>query len=60
LHAAYTGERYLSTPLFADIPVEMTGEELKIFTLNSERRPVQNVVAASETVQVQLTHHYVR
>jgi cysteine synthase A len=25
-----TGERYLSTPLFADIPVEMTEEELKI------------------------------
>jgi cysteine synthase A len=25
-----TGERYLSTPLFADIPVEMTAEELKI------------------------------
>ena len=25
-----TRERYLSTPLFADIPVEMTAEELKI------------------------------
>jgi cysteine synthase A len=25
-----TGERYLSTPLFADIPVDMTDEELKI------------------------------
>jgi cysteine synthase A len=25
-----TGERYLSTPLFADIPVEMTDEELEI------------------------------
>ncbi len=25
-----TGERYLSTPLFADIPVEMTEEELQI------------------------------
>ena len=25
-----TGERYLSTPLFADIPAEMTDEELKI------------------------------
>jgi cysteine synthase A len=25
-----TGERYLSTPLFADIPAEMTEEELKI------------------------------
>src|SRR5450631_2632740 len=25
-----TGERYLSTPLFADIPVDMTEEELKI------------------------------
>jgi cysteine synthase A len=25
-----TGERYLSTPLFADIPVDMTPEELKI------------------------------
>ena len=26
-----TGERYLSTPLFADVPVEMTEEEMKIF-----------------------------
>jgi cysteine synthase A len=25
-----TGERYLSTPLFADIPEEMTGEEMEI------------------------------
>jgi cysteine synthase A len=25
-----TGERYLSTPLFADIPTEMTDEELQI------------------------------
>jgi len=25
-----TGERYLSTPLFADVPVEMTQEELEI------------------------------
>jgi cysteine synthase A len=25
-----TGERYLSTPLFADIPAEMTDEETKI------------------------------
>jgi cysteine synthase A len=25
-----TGERYLSTPLFADIPVEMTDEERAI------------------------------
>lgn len=25
-----TGERYLSTPLFADVPVEMTSEELQI------------------------------
>jgi cysteine synthase len=25
-----TGERYLSTPLFADVPIEMTSEELKI------------------------------
>jgi cysteine synthase A len=26
-----TGERYLTTPLFADIPVEMTEEELEVF-----------------------------
>jgi cysteine synthase A len=26
-----TGERYLSTPLFADIPAEMTEEETAIF-----------------------------
>jgi cysteine synthase len=25
-----TGERYLSTPLFADIPLDMTEEEVKI------------------------------
>ena len=25
-----TGERYLSTPLFADVPVDMTGEEIAI------------------------------
>jgi cysteine synthase A len=25
-----TGERYLSTPLFADVPADMTEEELKI------------------------------
>jgi cysteine synthase len=25
-----TGERYLSTPLFAQIPVDMTEEELQI------------------------------
>ena len=25
-----TGERYLSTPLFADIPAEMTPEEIEI------------------------------
>ena len=25
-----TGERYLSTPLFADIPADMTEEELAI------------------------------
>ena len=24
------GERYLSTPLFADIPVDMTGDELQV------------------------------
>jgi cysteine synthase A len=25
-----TGERYLSTPLFADVPIDMTEEELEI------------------------------
>ena len=25
-----TGERYLSTPLFADVPVDMTPEELEL------------------------------
>jgi len=25
-----TGERYLSTPLFADIPTDMTPEEIEI------------------------------
>jgi cysteine synthase A len=27
-----TGERYLSTPLFADIPADMTEEEQRIFS----------------------------
>jgi cysteine synthase A len=26
-----TGERYLSTPLFASVPAEMTEEELAVF-----------------------------
>jgi cysteine synthase A len=26
-----TGERYLSTPLFANVPVDMTDEEMSIF-----------------------------
>ena len=36
-----TGERYLSTPLFADIPADMTDEELKIShsTPGSRLRP---------------------
>jgi cysteine synthase A len=25
-----TGERYLSTPLFADVPIDMTPEELEL------------------------------
>ena len=37
-----TGERYLSTPLFADIPADMTEEELEIArrrrASNSQRR----------------------
>jgi cysteine synthase A len=35
-----TGERYLSTPLFADIPVEMTEEELKIASSTPSARLV--------------------
>ena len=33
-----TGERYLSTPLFADVPVEMTQEELEISELTPNFR----------------------
>jgi cysteine synthase A len=33
-----TGERYLSTPLFAEIPVDMTEEELKIASSTSSAR----------------------
>lgn len=33
-----TGERYLSTPLFADIPVEMTAEELELSRSTASRR----------------------
>lgn len=36
-----TGERYLSTPLFADVPVEMTSEELKISESTPNFRLVQ-------------------
>jgi cysteine synthase len=35
-----TGERYLSTPLFADIPVDMTEEELKIASSTPSARLV--------------------
>jgi cysteine synthase A len=34
-----TGERYLSTPLFADIPVDMTEEELRIASSTPSARP---------------------
>jgi cysteine synthase A len=34
-----TGERYLSTPLFADIPVDMTQEEIEIANSISGARP---------------------
>lgn len=34
-----TGERYLSTALFDNIPVEMTPEELKIASSTPERAP---------------------
>jgi cysteine synthase A len=35
-----TGERYLSTPLFADVPVEMTEEELAISRSTPSCQPV--------------------
>jgi cysteine synthase A len=34
-----TGERYLSTPLFADIPVDMTQEEIEIANSIPGARP---------------------
>ena len=40
-----TGERYLSTPLFADVPAEMTAEELEI----SLSTPGQHLPAKSAT-----------
>jgi cysteine synthase A len=36
-----TGERYLSTPLFADIPVDMTEEEIKIANSTAGARLAQ-------------------
>ena len=36
-----TGERYLSTPLFADVPVDMTSEELEISASTPNFRLVQ-------------------
>jgi cysteine synthase len=38
-----TGERYLSTPLFADVPVDMTPEELEIANSTPNFRLIQNV-----------------
>ena len=38
-----TGERYLSTPLFADIPADMTEEEMKI----SQSTPGQQLKPAA-------------
>ena len=32
-----TGERYLSTPLFGDIPADMTEEEMRISTVDAEQ-----------------------
>jgi len=42
-----TGERYLTTPLFADIPVDMTEEEVEI--LRSTPTYADGAVAASAT-----------
>ncbi len=36
-----TGERYLSTPLFANVPAEMTPEELEIVMSTPSAHPVQ-------------------
>ena len=49
-----TGERYLSTPLFADIPAEMTAEEMELsrstggarFDIAAKAAPAQAVPAA--------------
>lgn len=49
-----TGERYLSTPLFADIPEEMTGEEQEIaastdgYRIGGPSRPAAPAAAAAE------------
>ena len=37
---ADTGERYLSTPLFANIPAEMTDEEMSIVKSTPSAHPV--------------------
>ena len=40
-----TGERYLSTPLFADVPADMTEEELEISRSTPSRAVPQSAAA---------------
>jgi cysteine synthase A len=58
-----TGERYLSTPLFADIPVEMTAEEIDIsrstpryrFDVQTPAEPPQDAAKQAEPAPVPVT-----
>lgn len=52
-----TGERYLSTPLFDDIPVEMTEEELAILSSApaAERKPAPTTAAEEEVLPAEAT-----
>ena len=45
-----TGERYLTTPLFADVPVDMTEEEIAILSSTPTYAPAAAPVAATTAI----------
>ena len=52
-----TGERYLSTPLFADIPADMTPEEAEIAKSTPSAAPPGITLPAVEPVAVEFVAH---
>jgi cysteine synthase A len=45
-----TGERYLTTPLFADIPVEMTEDEVAVLRSTPTYADVPGAAAATASI----------